>query len=307
MDSDQLESIEGVAEVTRLAGPAAPADAPPDVLIEIPHGATRRADYDAHFAQLAGPFPDDLHEFFHVNTDVGAPELGRHIADGLLRAAPTRVVQLLRCLIPRTFIDVNRKVDHVAAGPGSLTAALPPYVTNSNDRRNLLFLHHQYTELANRAWAELAASGGLGLMPHTYGPVSLAVEQVDEHIVTNLRRAHEPDLLEQAPLRPEVDLITRTPEGEQRAADVEQALTEGYAAVGITAEVARCYSLLPGSMAAVRADALPDRTLTWEVRRDLLVPAWLWNREMHPDPAKVRRAGDPVVHVVDAWLRARGR
>jgi hypothetical protein len=45
------------------------------VLLEVPHGATRRAELDGLAALLRGQLPRGLDAFFHVNTDEGAPEV----------------------------------------------------------------------------------------------------------------------------------------------------------------------------------------------------------------------------------------
>ena len=118
----------GVLEVETLRGAAAAADAPPDVVVEIPHGATATADFTALAAQLTSPLPAGLVDFFHVNTDIGAPELALALAERLVSESPTRVVTVLRCRIPRTFIDCNRRMD---ASPedfkaGKVTPGLMP-------------------------------------------------------------------------------------------------------------------------------------------------------------------------------------
>src|SRR5687768_8949782 len=105
-----LVSIPDIVDVTIARGRAARDDAAPDLVIEIPHGATRTADYTACAAELTSPLPADLVDFFHVNTDAGAPELGRAIAQRVVADEPTRTVVVLRCRIPRTFIDCNRRM-----------------------------------------------------------------------------------------------------------------------------------------------------------------------------------------------------
>ena len=52
----------------------------PDLIIEIPHGATRTADFTAVEEALTSPLPSKLSDFFHVNTDAGAPELAVALA-----------------------------------------------------------------------------------------------------------------------------------------------------------------------------------------------------------------------------------
>ena len=53
-----LESIPDVVDVTVVRGAAAAAAAP-SLLIEIPHGATRTAEYDHYARQLTSPLPPE--------------------------------------------------------------------------------------------------------------------------------------------------------------------------------------------------------------------------------------------------------
>ena len=75
------ESVEGVCEVTVHA---AAGSSQKWLLIEVPHGATRKSDYDAVVSKLKSTLPDQLDHFFFVNTDIGAPEgaqwLGRKLS-----------------------------------------------------------------------------------------------------------------------------------------------------------------------------------------------------------------------------------
>ena len=117
--------IEGVADVEVLRGVAADPDASPDLLVEVPHGADRRAHYDALRARLAGPLPEDLHVFFHANTDLGAWHYGRRVAERVVEADPTKVALVIRCLLPRTFVDTNRVIEAVdELATGGMTAAI---------------------------------------------------------------------------------------------------------------------------------------------------------------------------------------
>ena len=44
---DLVRSLPGVCEARLFRGAAAPAGAPPDLLVEVPHGATRAAHFEA--------------------------------------------------------------------------------------------------------------------------------------------------------------------------------------------------------------------------------------------------------------------
>ncbi|MEQ9649430.1 MAG: hypothetical protein RLO52_28285 [Sandaracinaceae bacterium] len=114
--------LDGVARVAHLRGADADPAAPPDLLVEVPHGADRREHYDALHARMVGALPEDLHEFFHANTDMGAWDVGRRVAERILAEDPSRSALLVRCLIPRTFVDTNRLVDAAdELGAGGLT------------------------------------------------------------------------------------------------------------------------------------------------------------------------------------------
>src|SRR6202011_3940485 len=111
MTVPSIESISEVAEVERILGKDCDPSAPPALLVEVPHGADRRAHYEALRRRLVGDLPADLHIFFHVNTDIGAYDYGRRVAEQVVAALPRRSALVIRCLVPRTFIDTNRLED----------------------------------------------------------------------------------------------------------------------------------------------------------------------------------------------------
>lgn len=289
-------SVAGVAQVEVLRGAESPPDAAPDLLVEVPHGADRRADYDALRAQLQGELPADLHCFFHFNTDVGAWAYGRATAQRVLEAAPQRAALLVRCLIPRTFVDCNRHPSYEGGNlkQGALTAGIPVYVTDDADRVKLLDLHRQYTAVAEQAYQAVCGGGGLALVPHTYGPRSVGIEGVDAQIVENLRWAWEPERWETWPVRAEVDLLTRDGEGTCYApAGLEAELLEAFGAAGFQAVANETYDLHPVTMAYQWSQAFPGQLLCLEVRRDLLTP---WT------PFEEMTAGDEATARVAAVL-----
>src|SRR2546423_12804549 len=97
MTSPAYASIPGVADVELLgAGPTM-------LLVEVPHGADRRAHYDDLRARLGGDLPADLHAFFHVNTDVGAGQYGRRAAERVVAALPRSSAPVCPCLCSLTF------------------------------------------------------------------------------------------------------------------------------------------------------------------------------------------------------------
>jgi hypothetical protein len=296
-----------VAHVERIDGPSADPRAAPALLIEVPHGADRRAHYDALRARMIGELPADLHVFFHVNTDVAAWDYGRRVAEKVIAARPDRSALLVRCLVPRTLIDTNRleeSTDGLASG--GMTAGVAPYVRHRDDIALLVALHREYVALVERAYAEVCDAGGLALCPHTYGPRSMGIDAIDERIVDALRRAHEPDEWARWPVRPEIDLITRAPGGVVLAPeDLVRDVIAGYRAIGIAPAECATYELHPSTQTARWSARWPSHVLCLEVRRDLLVERYTPFEEMHAAPDAVERIATPLAVAIDRWLAAR--
>jgi predicted N-formylglutamate amidohydrolase len=297
-----LGSIPGIVDVTVVRGRDASGDARPDLVIEIPHGATRTADYTSLAAQLTSPLPADLVDFFHVNTDAGAPELGLAIARRLVADDASRTVAALRCRIPRTFIDCNR---HMDASPGELrtgkvTPGLMPWITSPEDRALLRGRHDGYVAAVHDAIALLPPHGAL-LMLHTYAPRTVDVE-VDDDIVVNLRRAYLPDVAPTWPLRPEVDVISRMTDGTDLAPrPVVDTLRDSLAAHGITVAESATYPLHPSTLAWHHVQQRPGRAVCVEVRRDLLADPFEPFAQMRISDAKIERLVPAFVAALRRW------
>lgn len=161
--------ISGILDVEVMRG--ARAGAAIDLLIEVPHGATASADFTHHAAALASPLPAGLIDFFFVNTDAGAPELGLAIAARLGRPAI-----VLRCRIPRTFIDTNRRLDATAdeLRAGKVTPGVPPWITAPGDRAHLAAAYDRYVAAVRAARDALPPDGAL-LLLHSYAPRTVDV------------------------------------------------------------------------------------------------------------------------------------
>jgi hypothetical protein len=270
-------SIPGVAHVELLRG--AQADGPPDLLVEVAHGADRTAHFHALRERLRGPLPDGLVDFFHVNTDVGAWQLGREVALGAV---------------------ARGDLAH-----GGVTAAVAPYVCDPEDVALLVELHRAYVARVADAVDAICGAGGLALFPHTYAPRSVGIDRVDDEIVANLRRCWSDELAHTWPLRPEVDLLTRTPDGVDLAPPGAAAtLADAYRALGLDAAVCGTYDLHPATQAAAHAERHPGRTLCLELRRDLLVERWTPFAEMEVDTGAVTRLAEPLADFVHACGRA---
>ena len=292
-----------VYERIALSGAAAEGPDAPCLVIEVPHGATRTAEYRALEARLKSPLPKDLVDFFHVNTDAGAPELAVELARRFVAARPDARALVLRCRIPRTFIDCNRRLDATPEQfkAGRVTPGLMPWITHADDRALLLDLHSRYVAGVADETRAVRDGGGL-LLLHTYAPRSVDVA-VDADIVRNLRRAYAPNVEPTWPLRPEVDVIHRDLEGNGHApVRVLEALKTRLATVGITPADGETYPLHPSTLAWDLVQRHPGRTLCLEVRRDLLAAPFTPFAQMTISSAQVDRLAEPLAHVCGALL-----
>ncbi len=295
-------SLPGIVDVLVVRGARASTDAPPDLLVEVPHGATRTDDFTALQRLLRSPLPDALVDFFHVNTDAGAPELAEAVAARFVADDPTRAAAILRCRIPRTFIDCNRRID---AAPedfkaGKVTPGLMPWITAPEDRALLRERYDAYVAAARSA-VEVVLPRGAMLMLHTYAPRSVAVE-VDADIVKNLRRAYEPDVEPTWPLRPEVDVIGRGTDGVSYApAPVVDALRAELQRVGVAVADSETYPMHPSTLAWHHATAWAGRTLCLEVRRDLVADPFEPFAQMRIGADKVARLAGPIAASLRRW------
>ena len=130
-DTQSIDSIPGICEITRHGD----FGSGPGFLIELPHGATRGAHFEALRGRLRDDYPDDLEQFFFVNTDVGGPECADEIARRLAQRG--HGVLVVRCLLPRTFVDCNRIVGNGLRGD-EMTPPVPWFVKDEVDIALLL-------------------------------------------------------------------------------------------------------------------------------------------------------------------------
>jgi hypothetical protein len=277
-----------------------------DLLIEIPHGATRTEDFTTLADRLVSPLPAGLVDFFHVNTDAGAFELAAAITRAFVAAEPKRRVVILRCRIPRTFIDCNRRIDASLEDfkAGKVTPGIMPWITDPADLGLLRGLYEDYVEQV-RGWVADLAPGGAMLLLHTYAPRTVDVE-VDLKIVESLRRAYQPDVEPTWPLRPEIDVIGRDVEGTSLTpAPFLDALRDEMARLGLTVADSATYPIHPSTLAWEHVTRLPGRAVCVEVRRDLLADPWDPFAEMRIGREKAERlAGAFVAALRHGMLRA---
>ncbi len=296
---NELRSIPGVCEVQALAAPAAPRAAAPDLLVEVPHGATTEGHFDALRRRMRSDLPADLRDFFFVNTDVGAPECALETARLFVHspkapAAPRKAL-VLRGLLPRTFVDCNRILGATPGSGAGLTPAIPAYVTAPEDVRLLEDLYGSYQRLASAAYEQVCGAGGLALILHSYAPRSVGIEHVDRDIVDQLHDAYRPERYETWPLRPAVDIISEDEEGACLAPrSLVLAIQESYARMGIHPTENATYRLHRETTGHRHSAQYPGRVLCVELNRELLADPFDPFSEMHIGEAKVQAMSAPL-------------
>lgn len=294
-------SIPDVVDAVLVRG--ARAEGPPQLLIEVAHGATRTSDYESLARLLVSPLPDALIDFFYVNTDTGAFELALAVAEGMVAEDPGRSVAILRCLIPRTFIDCNRRLDATPEEfkAGGVAPGVMPWITAPEDLALLRSRYDAYVGAVARAAEALPADGAM-LLLHTYAPRSVGVE-VGLDIVERLHWAYQPDIEARWPLRPEFDVIGRdVAEGVTHApAAVVAALGRELAALGMVLGDGATYPLHPSTLGYHNVTRRPGRGLCLEVRRDLFVERFEPFAPARIAPERVARLAPPLIHALAHW------
>ena len=323
LTSAGIVSVEGVVELEWF-GARGCDPARPDLVLEVPHGATRTSDYERVRALLSPDLPADLIDFFYVNTDVGSTEYGRAVARAIaspeestlallsstdrarVAELPPRGVLLARCLVPRTFIDCNRQVEPSVA-PGEMTAAINDYIREPRDIATLRDLHRRYHEVVALAYEHGCGHGGLGFMPHTYAPKSVSVDSFDGGIGRALREAYEPERYATWETRPEIDLITEAPPDTLLApATLVAALRAQLTRADLEVKENASYRLHPATMGHAYSARYPGQILCVEVRRDLLAEPFTPFDEMTIAEHKVARVAAPIAAALLETMLARG-
>jgi hypothetical protein len=284
-----LRSIPDVCEVRLVRSQRAESDIPPALLIEVPHGATSARHFEAIRRRLVSRLPENLREFFFVNTDVGAFECAERMArmivdpDAETRLPPLlgdaasqiaglapRSVLIVRSLVPRTFVDCNRVLTPDGAN-SEMTTGVPDYIRNTDDIATLRALHEAYQEVATSGYRRICGAGGMAIQLHSYAPREVQVDRVDDDIVAVLRRAYEPDNYERWNRRPDVDIISCDVDGKFLAPQkLAGTIRECFARVGIAAAENTTYRLHPSTTGYLHSTAYPGQVLCVEINRDRL-------------------------------------
>lgn len=299
------QSVEGVVEVTTYAAVSSPGKSSHEwLLIEVPHGATRKSDYDAVVSKLKSKLPHQLEHFFFVNTDIGAPE-GAQWLGKTLSAQGLNVV-VARCLLPRTFIDTNRVIAPSEGGKvvAGLTPAVPGYIDSSEDARWLTEQHGRYHAVVERAYQEVCrGANGLALQLHSYSPRSVSIEKTDGNIVEALHAAYVPEVYAKWPERPPIDIISALADGSFRAAPkLVDAVLAAYVADGIAAKENGTYHLHAVAKGYEYARAYPDQVVCVELNRGLVADPFVPFGVSPISEAKVAKMVAPLGRVLAEML-----
>ncbi len=176
-----------------------------------------------------------------------------------------------------------------------------PWITADADRELLLARYRSYVKCVDDAVAEVMPKGGAMLLLHTYAPREVGVE-VNAEIVKSLHAAYAPDKEPTWPLRPEVDVIGKTIEGQSLAPEkVVQVLERELWRERVALSHGTSYPMHPSTLAWDHVQRRPGRALCVEVRRDLLADPFDPFAEMRIGDAKVARLADPVARALRAW------
>lgn len=297
----RFKSVDGVIDFSLHAPRGKPAGW---LLVEVPHGATRTADYERVASRMKSPLPKDLIHFFYVNTDIGAPEGAAYLA----RTLPSENIGVLvaRCLIPRTFIDVNRVIAKTKQGvvENGITPGVPGYITDKADLEWLSARHADYNAAVERAYQWVCGEQkGLALQLHSYAPKSVHVEKTDAEIVDALHAAYVPEQYAKWPERPAVDLIAATEDGGVRCSPkLVSALVKAYGDAGVEAKENATYHLHPVTMGLHWVVQYPERVVCVELNRALVADPFTPFGESPISPAKVERMTAPIAKVLAAAL-----
>lgn len=296
---EQPTSVAGVCNTGVVSGAQADPQAAPDLLIEVPHGATRVLHYESLRGLLKGNYPDDLIKFFYVNTDVGAPETAVVVARGLLARQPELKIRILRSLVPRTFVDCNRMPRDADDGQAKVTPRIPHYVTDPVDIDMVNAYHQSYVAQAERAYAEVCGNGGQALILHTCAPRSVDVSTIEGNIVEQLAEAWLPKNRPKWSKRPDVDLITTTPNGESLASpDLVEEVRRRYKTIKIDVAENDTYHLHPDTLGLRWSQEYPRRVLCVELNRQRLVRKWMPLEPLEVMPQRVEKMASPLIAAV---------
>ena len=245
--------------------------------------------------KLQSKLPDDLIDFFHVNTDAGAYELACAVAR---RFEGSAVV--VRCLVPRTLIDCNRRLDATPAEltEGKVTPGLMPWIEHPDDRALLADLHAGYVAAVKDAMSSSAE--GVCCRPHLRAAQRrVAVDAESEEPA----RAYQPDKVNSG-AAPRDRIIGRDVEDRRLApAPLTVSMKQELGALGLGVTDSATYPLHPSTLAWGYHQERPRHTLCLEVRRDLLADPFDPFVEMNIGATKVEPIAAAIARALSSGTR----
>ena len=313
---ERIESVPDICEVSIFSGPEADPTAVPDVFCELPHGATELAHLD-RAREMISNFPERYVKFFLANTDQGSPEYATRFVqmltdpddagDVLSVLEPGRreraadlvrkmKIMVLRSLLPRTIVDVNRAwtIPGETLKSANLTGTVGKFITDENDLERLRGIYDRYQENAARGYERVCSAGGFAFNLHTYAPISVSIIE-GEDVVDTLERAYLTDHYHTYPVRPVVQLITAPPD-EARLADpvLVDLIQKHYDKIGVNAQENDPFPLHPATTAYTHSVWYPGRVLTMEISRSALVDRFEPFKQMEIDMARAEKMARPI-------------
>ena len=324
-DYKGIQSVEGICDVFRFTSGAPLSDPPVPLFIELPHGATELKHLHDLKPRVRQYTDDRYDDFFMVNTDQGSPEYAFYLAGALtdptlvdrlgdrlnaaqrsrLREIQHRLdIVVLRSLLPRTIVDVNRQwvIDESVRKAANLTGTTASFIDDEADLTMLHELYDAYQQQARRGYAFACENGGFAFNLHTYAPISVSLVE-GEYIVDTLHRAYRPEQFATYAYRPAVELITTPPDGSILAPPrlVEWVLA-AYRAQDIEITCDDPYPLHPAATGYHHCERYPHRILSMEIRRDLLAESFEPFAIWPVSPTKLAHMTDPLVEGVAGFL-----
>lgn len=269
---------------TELFGPEADQEAPATVFLEIPHGATTAAHLEA-IKTLGAEAPEDWDTVYWCTTDQGAPEVASAAAKLLVdpswamealgeRAAEDaakRGVCVVRGLIPRHFIDLNRLwIDEQEAKQANLTPIVPPFLKSQPKvGGQLRALYREYHSVINAQYERTCQAGGQTMQVHTYSPRSVSAPNGVSGQV--LREAWSDAKRESWPLRPAGQLITgRADEPALSDARLSALMVEEFAKADFELSINDPFSFHPVTTLDALGHRWPGQVMAIELGRERL-------------------------------------
>lgn len=297
---------------TERFGPEATPETIATVFLEIPHGATTAAHLEA-IKTLGADTPEDWDTVYWCTTDQGAPEVAQAAADLLVdpdwarealgeqaaAQAAARAVCVVRGLIPRHFIDLNRLwIDEQEAKQANLTPIVPPFLkTQPQVGSKLRALYREYHSVINAQYELTCQAGGQAMQVHTYSPRSVSAPGGVSGQV--LREAWSDAKRESWPLRPAGQLITgRADEPALSDERLTALMVEEFGRVDFALSINDPFSFHPVTTLDALGHRWPGQVMAIELGRERLAERYDPLGPWTPSPAVVSACAQAMAKAI---------